>query len=168
MPARPLIVLVQPRIPQNVGAIGRLCVANDAELAVVRPMPFVISDANVRRAGLDYWKHLTLHDHGDWPACRESLEGRRLWFLTRFATRTIYEVTFRPDDVLVFGSEPDGLPPEVEEEIGDRGLRIPMEGTHARSLNLSQSAAITLYELLRQTRNYGAANRESGFGNREP
>jgi tRNA (cytidine/uridine-2'-O-)-methyltransferase len=148
---RPAIVLVQPRIPQNVGAIGRLCAATRSRLHVVRPIPFLINDANLRRAGLDYLGLLDIAVHDDWQAAQAALAPRRLWFLTRFAEKSIYDTDFNPTDALVFGSEPSGLPEEIRATMAGRDLRIPMPEERARCLNLSTAAAITLFELLRQT-----------------
>jgi tRNA (cytidine/uridine-2'-O-)-methyltransferase len=154
-PDRPQVVLVQPRIPQNVGGIGRICAANRAGLHIIRPIPFELSDRSLRRAGMDYLELLDWHDHHSWEAAQQALAGRRFWFLTSKATQGLYTVRFQPSDVLVFGSEVAGLPPAITETIGNRGLRIPMAEPEARCLNLATSAAIALYELLRQTERPG-------------
>jgi tRNA (cytidine/uridine-2'-O-)-methyltransferase len=148
---RAQVVLVQPRIPQNVGAIGRLCAANAVGLHVVRPIPFDMSDRSLRRAGMDYLELLDLHVHLGWEHARDALAPRRFWFLTSAGTTDLYTIRFQPTDVLVFGSEVEGLPPAVRDEINGRDVRIPMAQPAARCLNLATSVAICLYEVLRQT-----------------
>ena len=148
---RPAIVLVQPRIPGNVGAVGRLCAATRSELHVVRPIPFELSDASLRRAGLDYLNLLNLQVHMQWDDCRQSLAGRRLWLLTSSGTQNYFDIKFNPSDVLVFGSETDGVSEAIRSELAGSALRLPMPESRARCLNLATSAAIALYELLRQT-----------------
>lgn len=150
-PGRPVVVLVEPRIAPNVGAIGRLCVAAGAHLAIVRPIPFDLSERSLRRAGMDYWDRLPWSVHGSWPEAREALAGRGLWFVETGASRTLYDAAFAPGDALVFGSETDGLAPAIMAEAGDRALRIPMWDAEARSLNLATACAIAVYELRRQT-----------------
>lgn len=147
----PAIVLVQPRIPQNVGAVGRLCAATRAELHVVRPIPFDLSDRSLRRAGMDYLELLHLRVHTQWDDCRQSLAGRRMWLLTSGGSKDFFATRFERSDVLVFGSESAGIPPEIRSELAASALRLPMPEPRARCLNLATSAAIALYELLRQT-----------------
>lgn len=101
---------------------------------------------------MDYLELLEMHVHLGWQPLKEALPERRFWFLSSKASADLYDVEFRESDVLVFGSEVAGLPPEVSEEVGDRGLRIPMEEPRARCLNLATSVAIALYEQLRQIR----------------
>lgn len=148
------VVLVQPRIPQNAGAIGRLCSAATAELHIVRPIPFSLNDRSLRRAGMDYLADLSLTVHDDWAACTRALAGRRLWALTSRGTCSLYEVAFRADDALVLGSEEAGLPEEVTGELSPALVRIPMPNPRARCLNLATSAGIVLFEALRQTRGW--------------
>lgn len=148
------IVLVEPQIPPNTGNIGRLCIATKSKLHLVEPLGFDISEKAVRRAGLDYWKHIDLTVHKNYAAFRESLpQGAMLWYFTKFAEKSLYEAGFAPGDFLVFGRETTGLLPEIHEsESRDRMLRIPMPGRDiVRSLNLAGSAHIALYEALRQT-----------------
>jgi len=147
------IVLVEPLIPPNTGNIGRLCIATQSELHLVEPLGFDISEKAVRRAGLDYWKHINLTIHKSYAAFRESLSPEdRLWFFSKFATKSIYEVDYQKGDYLVFGKETTGLPSEVHEKEIDRLLRVPMPGSDiVRSLNLAGTVHIALYEGLRQT-----------------
>lgn len=148
------IVLVEPQIPPNTGNIGRLCIATKSELHLVEPLGFDISEKAVRRAGLDYWKHIQLIRHSSYAAFRSSVpKDARLWFFTKFAERSIYTADFQPGDYLIFGKETTGLPKEVHEgEPKDRLLRVPMPGSDiVRSLNLAGTVHIALYEALRQT-----------------
>lgn len=148
------IVLVEPQIPPNTGNIGRLCIATKSELHLVDPLGFDISEKAVRRAGLDYWKHIQLIRHASYSAFRSSVpKGARLWFFTKFAERSIYTADFQRGDYLIFGKETTGLPKEVHEgEPKDRLLRVPMPGSDiVRSLNLAGTVHIALYEALRQT-----------------
>lgn len=149
------VVLVQPRIPQNVGAVGRLCAAGGAELHIVRPVPFTLTDRSLRRAGMDYLDYLPLFVHDHWRACSATLAGRRIRALSSRGTRSLYETTFDAGDVLVLGSEEAGLPEEVTRELAPEDLlRIPMPEPRARCLNLATSAGIALFEALRQVNNW--------------
>jgi tRNA (cytidine/uridine-2'-O-)-methyltransferase len=148
------IVLVEPQIPPNTGNIGRLCIATKCRLHLVKPLGFDISEKAVRRAGLDYWKHVDLTMHESYGEFRLSLpKTAKPWFFTKFAKRSLYEAEFSEGDFLVFGRETTGLPDTVkEEEPEDRLLRIPMPGSDiVRSLNLAGSVHVALYEALRQT-----------------
>lgn len=147
--ARPAVVLVRPGIPQNVGAIARLCAAAKADLHIVRPIPFVLNDRSLERAGMDYLELLTIHVHNDWESCRSALGARQLWAIETPAERTIYDVKLGAEDALIFGSESHGLPAELRDELRDRTLVIPMREPKARSLNLATSVAIALWEALR-------------------
>jgi tRNA (cytidine/uridine-2'-O-)-methyltransferase len=145
------MVLYQPEIPANTGAIGRTCVAAAAKLWLVRPLGFRLDDRRLRRAGLDYWEHLTWEAVDDWQDLVRRLPDaeRRSWLLTKTASTVYTDASFQRGDVLVFGSETCGLPPSLLESHPDRLLRIPMR-PEARSLNLSVSAGIAVYEALRQ------------------
>jgi tRNA (cytidine/uridine-2'-O-)-methyltransferase len=148
------VVLVEPQIPPNTGNIGRLCTATKSKFHLVEPLCFDISEKAVRRAGLDYWKHVDLTVHKSYAEFRESLpKEARLWFFTKFAERSIYDAKFSEGDYLVFGKETTGLPKEVHEnEPKDHLLRVPMPGSDiVRSLNLAGTVHIALYEALRQT-----------------
>jgi tRNA (cytidine/uridine-2'-O-)-methyltransferase len=148
------IVLVEPQIPPNTGNIGRLCIATKSELHLVEPLGFDITEKAVRRAGLDYWKHINLTIHPSYAAFRASLAtDARLFFFTKFATKSLYEARFQDGDYLVFGKETTGLPKEVHDnEPKDRLLRVPMPGQEiVRSLNLAGTAHVAIYEALRQT-----------------
>ena len=148
------IVLVNPEIPQNTGSIGRLCVSTDTTLHLVHPLGFEITDAHLRRAGLDYWEQLAPRQYPDWEAFLAQNPGLRLWFFTTKAERRHTEAEWRDGDALVFGRETAGLQPELLERYPGRLVRIPMPGRFHRSLNLAQAAAVGLYEALRQTRGW--------------
>ena len=148
------IVLVEPQIPPNTGNIGRLCIATKSRLHLVEPLGFDITEKAVRRAGLDYWKHIDLTTHRSYADFRAILpKEARLWFFTKFAKKSLYEAKFQPDDFLIFGKETTGLSQEVHAaETEGNLLRVPMPGQEiVRSLNLAGTVHIALYEALRQT-----------------
>lgn len=143
------IVLYQPEIPYNAGSVGRTCVAVGAKLWLVRPLGFRLEDRRLRRAGLDYWQHLDWEVVDDWDSLCRRLGDRRPWFFSKTAATCYTDVEFEPDDVLVFGSESQGLPPTMLMSDPDRCLRIPIRD-HARSLNLSVTVAVVAFEAKRQ------------------
>jgi tRNA (cytidine/uridine-2'-O-)-methyltransferase len=144
------IVLYQPEIPQNTGNIGRTCVAVGAKLWLVRPLGFRLDQRHMRRAGLDYWQHLDWEAVDDWQAARSRLPDREPWLFTKTADRSYTDAVFQAGDVLVFGSETQGLPPSLLQTHAARCLRIPMR-PQVRSLNLACAVAVAAYEALRQT-----------------
>ncbi len=152
------VVLYQPEIPQNTGNIGRTCVAVGAKLWIVRPAAFRIDDTRLRRAGLDYWQHLELGDAVNWEDLVGQLAPRRMFFLSRFAKRTIWDVSFRREDVFVFGRETSGLPPSILDPESEYALQLPTSG-RVRSLNLATTVGIVLYE---QQRQFAAGGNTSG------
>jgi tRNA (cytidine/uridine-2'-O-)-methyltransferase len=143
------IVLVHPEIPQNAGNVGRMCLGVGARLHLVRPLGFRTDDAAVRRAGLDYWKHVDVVEHADLDAFWAWLGDRKAWFFTTQAERPYTRAPVAAGDVFVFGRESVGLPPEVW--AGRDTLRIPMTGP-TRSLNLSNAAAVVAYAALQRLR----------------
>ncbi len=143
------IVLHQPEIPGNTGAVGRTCVALGAKLWLVRPLGFRIDEKTLRRAGLDYWEHLDWEVVDHWEALMERIQAKRLWMLSRFGKKSIFEVAYQRGDVLVFGCETNGLPAGLTTQYSDSLLRIPTTN-NVRSLNLSNSVAVCAYELARQ------------------
>jgi tRNA (cytidine/uridine-2'-O-)-methyltransferase len=153
------VILHRPEIPQNTGNIGRMCAITGSRLHLIHPLGFTISDAHLRRAGMDYWHALDVHHHADWAAFAAS-EGRpagRLWLLTTKATRTVWDATFADGDGLVFGNEGAGAPDWLHTEIGeDFRIKIPQINSTLRSLNLSTAAGIATYEALRQHLRRGA------------
>ena len=143
------IVLVNPEIPQNTGNIARTCAATGAKLHLIEPLGFELSDKYLKRAGLDYWRLMTYETHPDWAAFREAYPDAVLHFATTKAPRDYCAATYGPDDFLVFGRETKGLDEDLLAANYERCVRIPMR-PDARSLNLSNSVAILLYEALRQ------------------
>jgi tRNA (cytidine/uridine-2'-O-)-methyltransferase len=148
------IVLYQPEIPHNAGAVGRTCLALGAKLWLVRPMGFRIDDRQLRRAGLDYWHHLAWEVVDDWDSLIQRLPGRRPWLLSKKASTVYTRAPFRPGDVLVFGSESQGLPQSMLDAHAERCLRIPIRA-QTRSLNLSVSVGVVAFEALRQWQTEG-------------
>lgn len=144
------VVLYQPEIPPNTGNIIRMCANTGAELHLVEPLGFDLSDKNLRRAGLDYHEYARVVRHADWLACKAALAGRRLFAMTTKGSANLYATALQENDVFVFGCETAGLPPEIREEFApDRRLRLPMLPGQ-RSLNLSNAAAVTVFEAWRQ------------------
>jgi tRNA (cytidine/uridine-2'-O-)-methyltransferase len=140
------VVLVYPQIPPNTGNIARTCAANLTPLHLIEPLGFEISDRAVKRAGLDYWEYVELHIHPNLEAFRE-VPGRWVCFSAR-SKYSLSEFEFEDGDCLMFGSEANGLPPEVLTQ--NLTVSIPMAHPKVRSLNLSVSVAIALYEARRQ------------------
>ena len=142
------IVLVEPRIPQNTGNIARTCAATGCALHLVRPMAFDVDDAKLKRAGLDYWHLLNITHHNSLDAFLASVDGDCFFYSTK-AQRTHSEITYPDNPYLVFGREDAGLPEELLLSHPEQCVRIPII-PQARSLNLSNAAAIAAYEVLRQ------------------
>jgi tRNA (cytidine/uridine-2'-O-)-methyltransferase len=144
------IVLYQPEIPPNTGNIIRLCANTGSTLHLVEPLGFRLEDRELKRAGLDYHEYAGIVVHKDWPACLEHLRGTRLFAFSTRALRRYSEVQYRNGDSLLFGSETRGLPQEILESIpAEQRLRLPLM-PHNRSLNLSNAAAVAVYEAWRQ------------------
>lgn len=145
------IVLIEPEIPHNAGAAGRLALATASTLHLVEPLGFSLDDKYVRRSGLDYWKDVKRHV---WPSLIELRQNAdpsaRFWFLSTKATRIPWNAAFQSGDYLVFGRETKGLPEDLIRAEEDHALRIPMAPGSTRSLNLSTAVAIVLYEAVRQ------------------
>jgi len=144
------IVLVEPEIPANTGNISRTCAGTGTHLHLVKPLGFSIDDKQLKRAGLDYWPHVKLHVHDSFEEVIEELGSERMFFATTKGSRNYADFEYRDGDIFVFGKETAGLPDSILSRFPDRRIRIPMN-EHIRSLNLSNSVAITLYEALRQT-----------------
>lgn len=143
------IVLHQPEIPQNTGNIARTCAATGSMLHLIKPLGFELSDKYLKRAGLDYWRMMEYCVYDDFGALLERYPNARMHFLSTKAPRGYAEVEYGADDFLVFGCETRGLPESLLSRAYERCVRIPMV-PGARSLNLSNSVAIVLYEALRQ------------------
>jgi len=143
------IVLYQPEIPQNTGNIARTCAATGAVLHLIKPLGFSLEDKYLKRAGLDYWHMMEYRVHESFEELLEAYPQARMHFLSTKAPRGYTEVRYEENDFLVFGCETRGLPESLLSRVYDRCVRIPMV-PQARSLNLSNSVAIVLYEALRQ------------------
>lgn len=145
------VVLVEPEIPPNTGNVARLCSATKTRLHLIEPFGFKLDDAQLKRAGMDYWQHVEWHRWGNWSAFQSALPaGARFWFVEQGGGLRYDEARFGPDDYLVFGRETAGLPASLMEANRERCLRIPMFNAEARSLNLSNCVALVLYEAIRQ------------------
>lgn len=144
------IVLVEPEIPQNAGNIARTCAATGTRLHMIRPLGFEVSDKYLKRAGLDYWHLVDISYYDSFDELKEKYPDNTFYFFTTKARHRHSDVQFKDGDFLVFGKETKGLPEELLMQNEETCLRIPMRG-EARSLNLSNSVAIAVYEALRQT-----------------
>ena len=143
------VVLHEPEIPFNTGAIGRTCVATNTALHLIRPYGFELSDKYIKRAGMDYWNRLDVTRYMNYREFLERHKGETIWYATTKARRAYSEVTFGMDDLVMFGAESCGIPEEILKDNEEHCIRIPMLAEE-RSLNLSNSVAIILYEMLRQ------------------
>ena len=149
--ARAAVVLVRPEIAGNTGSVGRTCVALDLDLCLVRPYGFEISDRHLRRAGLDYWRHVRLHEYESWEdfLARRAPRPEATFLFEDDGARSAYDVAFPPDAHLVFGPESVGLGP-AERAGREAGLvRLPMRSPHIRSLNLANAVTAAAYLALR-------------------
>ena len=152
------IVLHEPEMPANTGNIGRTCVVAGARLHLIEPLGFSINDKMVKRAGLDYWDKLDVTVYDDFNDFCERNPGAKIYMATTKAHKTYTEVSYEPDCYIMFGKESAGIPEEILVDHEDTCVRIPMIGD-IRSLNLSNSVAIVLYEALRQN-NFDHMNQE--------
>ncbi len=146
------IVLVEPEIPPNTGNVIRLAANTGCSLHLVEPLGFSLEDKHLRRAGLDYHEYAPLHRHANWSALLRDMQPDplRMFALTTRGTRSPYQLSLRPGDWLVFGSETRGLPPDIRSAFApDQCLRLPMRQGQ-RSLNLSNAVAVTVFEAWRQ------------------
>ena len=143
------IVLHQPEIPANTGNIGRTCVATGTTLHLIEPLGFRLNEKEIKRAGMDYWEHLDVRRYVNFPEFLEKNPGAKIWMATTKAKRAYTDAEFGEDDYIMFGKESAGIPEEILVDYEKTCIRIPMLG-QIRSLNLSNSAAIILYEALRQ------------------
>jgi len=143
------VVLFNPQIPHNTGAIGRLCVNSGATLHLIKPLGFSISEKAVKRAGLDYWDKLDLVVWENYQQFFENVEIERCYFATTKSNKPYFEVDFKKGDYIIFGSETSGLPLEIMKKREENMITIPMT-KEGRSLNLAISAGIVLYEAIRQ------------------
>ena len=145
------IVLVQPEIPGNTGAVGRTCVALDMELVLIHPLGFEISDKRVKRSGLDYWQHIRLVEFASWEAfmAERAPRGDQMFLFEEFATRSFYEPDYPADAYLVFGRETKGIPEPILAAHRDALVKLPMLSDQVRSLNLANTVAAAAYQAVR-------------------
>lgn len=146
------VVLVHPEIPQNTGSIARLCAATFCRLHLVRPLGFSLEDRYLKRAGLDYWPYVDLRVYDDWEHFLAACPGSRVFCFSARAPRCYWSAKFCRGDALVFGSETSGLPAKLREQYADCLYRVPIDHPKVRSLNLSNTVSIVVYEALRQMR----------------
>lgn len=144
------IALLEPEIPPNTGNIARLCAATRTRLHLVGRLGFRIDDKALRRAGVDYWDEVDLHQHRSLPALWGALPASRFVYVETIGGQCYTQFVWQPEDCLVFGRETKGLPPELIQDNPGRTVRIPMANPSIRSLNLANSVAIVLFEALRQ------------------
>lgn len=143
------IVLHEPEIPQNTGNIGRTCVAAGIRLHLIEPLGFFLNEKSLKRAGMDYWQDVDVSTYVNYEEFLEKNPNAKIYYATTKARMLYSEVSYEPDCYLMFGKESRGIPEEILKEHPDTCIRIPMLG-EARSLNLSNAAAIVAYEALRQ------------------
>ena len=143
------IVLYEPEIPANTGNIGRTCVATGTRLHLIEPLGFLLNEKAIKRAGMDYWQDLDVTRYLNWQDFLAKNPGAKIYMATTKGRRVYTEVSYEPDCYLMFGKESGGIPEEILKEHPEEAIRIPMIG-ETRSLNLGNSAAIVLYEALRQ------------------
>lgn len=143
------IILHQPEIPANTGNIGRTCVATGTSLHLIEPLGFRLNEKEIKRAGMDYWEHLDVKRYMNFDEFKEIHPDAKIWMATTKAKHTYTDVSFGPDDFIMFGKESAGIPEEILVDYESTCIRIPML-PQIRSLNLSNSVAIVLYEALRQ------------------
>jgi tRNA (cytidine/uridine-2'-O-)-methyltransferase len=146
------LALFEPDIPQNTGTLMRLCACLKVPLDIIEPCGFLLSDKNLRRAGMDYLGHLDLTRHLDWNAFKQAAAGKRLVLMSTKSSGSFLDFTFRSDDILIAGRESAGVPEPVHQQCAAR-VKIPMIA-EARSLNVALAAGIVLGEALRQTGGY--------------
>lgn len=146
------IVLYQPLIPANTGNISRTCAATDTTLHLIHPLGFSVDDKHLKRAGLDYWDKVEIVHHTSLDAFMDYLGDRRLYMISKFANKVYSEEDLTKDEEIffLFGKETTGLPEDFMRERPECALRLPMDDSHVRALNLSNCAAIIVYEALRQ------------------
>ena len=143
------IVLFEPEIPANTGNIGRSCVATNTRLHLIEPLGFSLEEKQLKRAGMDYWKDLDVTTYVNWEDFCQKNPDAKIYYATTKAHHVYSDVAYEPDCYIMFGKESAGIPEEILKDHPDTCVRIPMVG-ETRSLNLSNSVAIVLYEALRQ------------------
>ena len=155
------IILHQPEIPANTGNIGRTCAATGVSLHLIEPLGFRLNEKEIRRAGMDYWEHLDVTRYMNFDEFKSMHPDAKIWMATTKARQTYSEVSYGPDDFIMFGKESAGIPEELLVDYEKTCIRIPML-PQIRSLNLSNSVASVLYEALRQ-QNFSQMQLEGGL-----
>ena len=155
------IILHQPEIPANTGNIGRTCAATGVSLHLIEPLGFRLNEKEIRRAGMDYWEHLDVTRYMNFDEFKSMHPDAKIWMATTKARQTYSEVSYGPDDFIMFGKESAGIPEELLVDYEKTCIRIPTL-PQIRSLNLSNSVAIVLYEALRQ-QNFSQMQLEGGL-----
>ncbi|MBQ1801990.1 tRNA (cytidine(34)-2'-O)-methyltransferase [Lachnobacterium bovis] len=145
------IVLYEPEIPANTGNIGRTCVATGTKLHLIEPLGFSLDEKHLKRAGMDYWKDLDVKTYVNWEDFCKKNPNAKIYYATTKAKKTYVDVNYESDCFIMFGKESAGIPEEILKMNRETSVRIPMIG-ETRSLNLSNSVAIVLYEALRQNK----------------
>jgi tRNA (cytidine/uridine-2'-O-)-methyltransferase len=155
------VVLFSPEIPQNTGNIGRMCALTRSRLHLIHPLGFRVTDRNLRRAGMDYWHALDVHEHADWESFLKSpVRPQRLWLFTTKTSQSFWTARYADEDGLVFGNEGHGAPEWLHDQIGaEQRVTIPHANPELRSLNLSTAAGIATYEAIRQLGTLGGPPR---------
>jgi tRNA (cytidine/uridine-2'-O-)-methyltransferase len=148
------IVLIEPEIPNNTGNIGRLTLASGSILHLVRPFGFEITDARLKRAGLDYWKHLDIRYYDDIEDFFNTNKNAEMAFLSSHGTKNHWDIPFKDNIFLVFGKESAGLPKSITEQNTESLYKIPLYSEHIRSLNIANAVSIVVYEGLKQMQGF--------------
>lgn len=143
------IVLVEPEIPNNTGNIGRLCLATNSNLHLIKPLGFELNDTRLKRAGLDYWQHLTVYIYEDIDAFMTKYGDKNLVYFSSHGMQSHWDITYEKDMFLVFGKESVGLPASISQNNKEKLYKIPLYSEHIRSLNLANAVSIVLYEGLK-------------------
>lgn len=144
------IVLFEPEIPQNTGNIARTCVLTNSKLHLIKPLGFSLDEKHLKRAGLDYWQYLDMEIHESYEDIRNKYPNSKFYFSTTKGSKCYTDISYKEGDFIVFGKESAGLPDYIRNENKDNLIRVPMLQTSTRSLNLSNTVAIVVYEALRQ------------------
>ncbi len=145
------IVLVEPEIPHNTGAIGRTCVALDLELILIKPLGFAIDDTNVARSGTRYWKYVNLSQYDNWGhfISQNRPKKEEIFFFEETGQTSFYDAQYSRNAYLIFGSESKGLPQEIIQKMPDRVFSLPMKNSQVKSLNLSNAATAAIYQAMK-------------------
>ena len=144
------IVLIEPEIPNNTGNIGRLSLASGSTLHLVKPFGFELTDARVKRAGLDYWQHVDIKIYQSAAEFFDTHSDKNMVFFSSHGTKSVWDIEFEDGMFLVFGKESKGLSEEITQANSDKLYKIPIHSTHIRSLNLANAVGVAVYEGLRQ------------------